>query len=127
MDYVPLSECRTALPTRECQWIEAIVMVKWPYSSYRRELAVLLAEPELRTRARSKAIRVRFSGPCAHLEDLEGITVGDKVSLSLQGAQLVSSGADEDSDLCFTQTCKVQVFRYMVRHPGFEGWVPLGS
>ncbi|KAI0570355.1 hypothetical protein Alg130_11261 [Pyrenophora tritici-repentis] len=56
MDYAPIADLRPDLFRLESKWVKAIVMVKWPYSSLKHELAVILAEPELRLRAKNEPV-----------------------------------------------------------------------
>ena len=67
-------------------YISAIVMVKWPYSSSRHEMALILAEPSLRLRRENGQVKVRFTGVGGLALAKAHIAVGDEMLLSLQGA-----------------------------------------
>lgn len=97
--------------------ISAIVMVKWPYSSARHEMAVILAEPSLRLRRANGQVKVRFTNIGALSLAMADITVGDEMQLSLQGAVAEWKSEAEKLEraitfeLCYTKDVAVRVLR----------------
>lgn len=90
-------------------YISAIVMVKWPYSSARQEMALILAEPSLRLRRANGQVKVRFTGAGALTLAMADVAVGDRVQLNLQGAVAKSRSEPKQLqggiafELCYTE------------------------
>lgn len=98
-------------------YISAIVMVKWPYSSKSHKMAVILAERSLRLRRANGQVKVRFTGADALTLAMADITIGDEMRLRLEGA-VVKSRSDAEQlrggttfELCYTEAVAVQVLR----------------
>ena len=68
-------------------------MVKWPYSSSRHEMAVILAEPSLRLRRAKGHVKVRFTNVGDLSLAIANIIIGDEMFLSLQGAVVLQLSA----------------------------------
>lgn len=114
MDPIPIAKL---LPGIQSGYIRAIVMVKWPYSSSRREMAVILAEPSLRLRRANGQVKARFTNASALSLAMADIMVGDKMLLSLQGAEAEWKSEAEKLErgigleLCYTNNVAVRVLR----------------
>jgi hypothetical protein len=114
MDLIPIAKL---LPGIQSGHIRAIVMVKWPYSSSRREMAVILAEPSLRLRRANGQVKARFTNASALSLTMADITVGDEMLLSLQGAAAEWKSEDEKLErgigleLRYTNSVALRVLR----------------
>ena len=92
-------------------------MVKWPYSSSRHEMAVILAAPSLRLRRAKGHVKVRFTNVGDLSLAIANIIIGDEMFLSLQGA--VANWESEAEklergmgfELCYTKDVTVRVLR----------------
>lgn len=117
MEQTPIAQLSPELPSVESQHFRAIVTLIWPYSSSARQLALLLAEPDLRLRRRNGQVRARFSGASAKAIATTGVGIGDEVVLSLRGAQFVTEGAIStpgksiDWELEYVQTVVIRIYR----------------
>jgi hypothetical protein len=98
-------------------YITAIVMVKWPYSSARNEMAVILAEPSLRLRRANGQVKARFTGAGGLALDKAHIAVGDEMLLSLQDAVAEERSGTEKLErglgfeLCYAKGAAMRVLR----------------
>ncbi|KAJ6267459.1 hypothetical protein PSV08DRAFT_355028 [Bipolaris maydis] len=114
MDLIPIAEISPNIPSGQ---IRAIVMIKWPYSTSRNEMAVVLAEPSLRLRRVNGQVKVRFTNSSALSLAMTDITIGDEVLLSLQGAvvewksQIEKIKRGVGFGLCYTKDVVVRVLR----------------
>lgn len=117
MEHTPIAQLSPELPTVESKHFRARVTLIWPYSSSARQLALLLAEPDVRLRRKNGQVRARFSGASAKAIATTGVGIGDEVVLSLRGAQFVTEGAVStpgksiDWELVYAQTAVIRVFR----------------
>ena len=66
--------------------IVGIVTLIWPYSSVQKQFSLLLVEPDFRLRSHRGQVRLFFDGPSAKALSRAGIDSGDRLSLSLKGA-----------------------------------------
>ncbi|USP73050.1 hypothetical protein yc1106_00324 [Curvularia clavata] len=118
MEQTPIAQISPELVALESKHFRATVTLIWPYSSSARQLALLLAEPDVRSRRRNGQVRARFSGASAKAIATTGIGIGDEVVLSLRGAQFVSEGTVStpgksiDWELEYAQTVVIRVFRH---------------
>ena len=83
---VPIAELQPALESH-CTSITGIVTLIWPYSSSRKTLSLLLAEPDFRLRRHRGQVRVHFTGSSATAVARSGVSIGAQISLSLVGVQ----------------------------------------
>jgi hypothetical protein len=67
--------------------LQAVVTLVWPFSSSNGAFSLLLAEPDFRLRKQNGQVRVTFRGLCAEQVARTKVGIGDKVTLSLQGAR----------------------------------------
>lgn len=117
MEQTPIAQLSPELPSVESQHFRATVTLIWPYSSSACQLALLLAEPDLRLRRRNGQVRARFSGASAKAIATTGVGIGDEVVLSLRGAQFVTEGAIStpgksiDWELEYVQTVVIRIYR----------------
>ncbi|EUC46754.1 hypothetical protein COCMIDRAFT_25231 [Bipolaris oryzae ATCC 44560] len=117
MEQTPIAQLNPELPSVESQHFRATVTLIWPYSSSARQLALLLAEPDLRLRRKNGQVRARFSGASAKAIATTGVGIGDEVVLSLRGAQFVTEGAIStpgrsiDWELEYVQTVVIRIYR----------------
>lgn len=70
-----------------------IVALIWPYSSSQKAISILLAEPDFRLRHERGQVRLHFSGPSAQAMKESGLSIGDEISLALEGAEWVKGAA----------------------------------
>jgi hypothetical protein len=112
-----IAELTPELAARHTKHFKAAVSLLWPYSSSQREFALLLAEPDFRLRCETGQVRARFTGSSARALATTGVRIGDKVVLSLSGAQFVQEGIVStpgrsiDWELEYSQTVVVYVYR----------------
>jgi hypothetical protein len=117
MHYQCISALNPEMLGLESTKFRAKVVLIWPYSSSACQVALLLADPNIRSRHRKSQVRARFSGFSAKAIAKTGIGVGDEIILGLQGAEftkegLVSTpGESIDWELSYTQTVVFQAFR----------------
>ena len=67
--------------------INGIVTLIWPYASSKSTLSLLLVEPDFRLRSKRGQVRVHFQGSSAKAVARSGVESGDRLLLSLKGAQ----------------------------------------
>ncbi|CRG87387.1 Serine-aspartate repeat-containing protein I [Talaromyces islandicus] len=98
--------------------LHAVVTLVWPYSSSNRAFSLLLAEPDSRLRKQNGQVRVTFRGLCAEQVARTKVGIGDKVTLSLQGARWTENeklhstpGKPLEWELQFTNRVKLEAVR----------------
>lgn len=93
--YIPISQLSPSVLSKESSEIRAVVILTWPYSTITSSVSFLLSEPDFRLRKTRGQVRVQFSGSSGKSVAKSGIASGDRVTLSLEGAEWVQ----EDSDI----------------------------
>ena len=98
--------------------IRSGVALLWPYSTSKKSLTLLLAEPDFRLRRKNGQVRVEFHGSSAKAVARSGLCTGDEVVLSLEGAgwsrdeaEVRTAGKGVDWKLTFGERVRVQVGR----------------
>lgn len=94
MEHVAIAELAPSLPSPDTKAIKAVVTLIWPFSSSTRQAALLLAEPDFRLRRRKGQVRVRLAGAGAEAVARSHVSIGDKVTLRLVGAQWINNVGD---------------------------------
>ena len=67
--------------------ITGIVTLIWPYATSKKTFSLLLVEPDFRLRSKRGQVRVHFQGSSAKAVARSEISSGDRLLLSLKGAQ----------------------------------------
>ncbi|KAK5101086.1 hypothetical protein LTS08_004692 [Lithohypha guttulata] len=71
------------------QYLEAAVILVWPYSSSTGELSLLLAERDVVLRKATGQVKVTFHGLCAREVAQTRIGIGESLKLSLENVQVI--------------------------------------
>ena len=88
---VPIPQLSPELEDADQCSVEAVVTLVWPYSSLNKSFCLLLADPDFRQRQKNGQVRVSFRGLCAEEVVRSKGSIGDKVTLSLQGVTWVEN------------------------------------
>jgi hypothetical protein len=111
---IPISALHPGLPELYLKRFKATVVLIWPYSPSASQFALLLADPDLRSRHKQGHVRVRFLGSSAKAVAATGVTIGDEMVISLQGATFTKQemnktlGENIDWELSYTHTVVLQ-------------------
>ena len=89
---INISELSPTHPQDDLRYLEAEIVLVWPYSSSSRSLSLLLASRNIRARKSKGQVKVTFGGGCAGDIALTRLGIGDVVKLSLQHAEWVHTG-----------------------------------
>jgi hypothetical protein len=114
---VPISALSPGLPELNSKRFKGTVVLIWPYSPSASQFSLLLAEPDMRLRHKHGHVRVRFSGPSAKAVAATGVTIGDAMMLTLQGAMWTKQettkllGENIAWELSYTDTVVFQALR----------------
>lgn len=68
-------------------YVSAVVTLMWPFSPSSSSLSITASEEDFRLRLSKGQLRVNFNGICAGAVEARGLQIGDKVMISLEGAQ----------------------------------------
>jgi hypothetical protein len=115
---MPFVSIGNLVPGLTTGYLKAIVMIKWPYRASLRDMAVVLAEPDLKLRRADGQVKVCFSDACALSLSTASITIGDEVLLSLQGVEIkkaVKLNRGIDLEMHYVDRLSIQVLRNGVR------------
>jgi hypothetical protein len=116
-DMIPIAALSPVLPELDSKKFKATVVLIWPYSPSASHFALLLADPDMRLRHNNGHVRVRFSGSSAKAVAATGVTIGDEMMISLQGATLTKQemnktlGENIAWELSYTDTVVLQALR----------------
>jgi len=94
---IPFAQLSPDLDTSAQYALLAVVTLVWPFSSSNGAFSLLLGEIDYRLRRQNGQVRVTFRGPCAEQVARTKVGIGDKVTLSLEGARWT-----EKDKLCST-------------------------
>ncbi|KAJ9148231.1 hypothetical protein NKR23_g5155 [Pleurostoma richardsiae] len=83
----PIAHLRPDIGDQPKRLVAGEVTITWPYSSVKKSIAFLLAEPDVRQRRVKGLVRVQLSGPSAKAVADCGIGGGDAITLSLDGVE----------------------------------------
>ncbi|KAH8702134.1 hypothetical protein BGW36DRAFT_356273 [Talaromyces proteolyticus] len=116
---VPVAQLSPDLEHPAQHSFQAVVTLVWPFSSSNRAFSLLLAEPDYRLRQQSGQVRVTFCGGCAEEVARIRVGIGDKLTLSLEGAQWIENknanstpGRSIGWEIQFTNRVKLEAFRH---------------
>lgn len=84
---LPLAELSPETATSPA-YLEGVVSLQWPFSPSSLTMSLLVCEEDFRLRNSKGQLRVDFRGAAAREVDLRKVQIGDRVQLSLEGAQL---------------------------------------
>jgi hypothetical protein len=116
-EVIPISTLSPGLSGLNSKRFKATVVLIWPYSPSASHFALLLADPDMRLRHKHGHVRVRFSGPSAKAVAATGVTIGDSMIISLQGATWTKQemnktlGENIAWELSYTDTVVLQALR----------------
>ena len=85
---IPIAHLRPELDA-ESTSVTGIVTLIWPYASSTRSISLLLVEPDFRLRRHRGQVRIHFHGSGGKAVEKASIRCGDKLLLSLKGAEWV--------------------------------------
>lgn len=83
---VPIAQLNPNLASADDSSVHGIVTLIWPYNSLTHSLSLLLVEPDFRLRRHQGQVRLQFFGSSAKAVTKAGVSSGDELVLSLQGA-----------------------------------------
>lgn len=98
--------------------VRGVVTITWPYNSVKGTFAFILAEPDYRLRRTNGQVRINFTGSSAQAAGESGLSSGDTILLSLDGAEWETEetkkrqslpGAGIDWQLKFSEKLLLQV------------------
>ncbi|RPB03550.1 hypothetical protein L873DRAFT_1669908 [Choiromyces venosus 120613-1] len=84
---VPLASLAPGAPDNEPEFLVAIISLLWPFSSSSSSLSVLASEEDFRLRKNRGQVRINFKGLAASAVDQTKLQIGDRVIISLEGAE----------------------------------------
>ncbi|KAF8253019.1 hypothetical protein K440DRAFT_643021 [Wilcoxina mikolae CBS 423.85] len=83
-------------------FVEGVVQLLWPFSPSSATLSLLVCEEDFRLRNSKGQLRVDFRGASARAVDSKEVQIGDRVQLSLEGAQLEALEKATERDVPWT-------------------------
>jgi len=90
-EFVPIAELDvTRIPSSDVV-IEAVVVLRWPFSSSTGSIAFLLAEKDFRLRRARGQVRWQLIGPSTACVASSKINIGDVVRINLAGSTWVDN------------------------------------
>ena len=89
---VPIAHLSPHLESADTSSVHGIVTLIWPYNSLTQSLSLLLVEPDFRLRRHQGQVCIHFLGSSAKALAKTGVSSGDELSLSLQGASWEQDG-----------------------------------
>ncbi|KOS19526.1 hypothetical protein ESCO_000643 [Escovopsis weberi] len=87
VEATPISQLHPNISDPASRVVAGVITVTWPYSKVNRSIAFILAEHDVRLRRDRGRLRVEFHGAAGRALDSFGIGAGDRVRISLEGAQ----------------------------------------
>lgn len=106
--YISITTLDPSQPVPEAYTVKAVVTLLWPYSFSTHNVALSLADSDIRARRSGGQFRLQLEGPVATAVGGSGIGIGDEMVLCLAGAQWVdrntaiqTPGRSVSSDLLF--------------------------
>ncbi|KAJ5318026.1 hypothetical protein N7508_002534 [Penicillium antarcticum] len=90
---VPVAQLSPDLAQPSEKFIVAVVTLIWPYSSSKKSLSLLLAEPDARLRRPNGQVRATFHGRVAQKIAESHVGIRDTIHLSLAYAKFISNEA----------------------------------
>jgi hypothetical protein len=85
---LPLASLTPDTAANSAAFLEGVVSLLWPYSPSSATLSLLVCEEDFRLRGSKGQLKVNFRGASARALDEKKVQIGDKVQLSLEGAEL---------------------------------------
>lgn len=89
---VPIAHLQPGLDAQATS-VSGVVTLIWPYASSTRSASLLLVEPDFRLRRHRGQVRIHFNGASAKAVARLSVSSGDRLSLSLNGAEWAKDGA----------------------------------
>lgn len=83
----PIAQLKPDLPDQDSRVVRGQVTITWPYNSFTKKAAFLLAEPDVRLRRDKGQVRLELHGPSAKAVSECGIAAGDELIFSLDGVK----------------------------------------
>ncbi|POS80291.1 hypothetical protein DHEL01_v201307 [Diaporthe helianthi] len=83
----PIAQLGPELPDQGTRKVHGEVTITWPFSSFSKSVAFLVAEPDFRLRRDKGQVRVQLNGPSAEAVGALDIGSGDEVTLDLDGVE----------------------------------------
>ncbi|CUS10565.1 unnamed protein product [Tuber aestivum] len=84
---VPLASLAPGTSDNEPEFLVAIISLLWPFSPSSSSLSILASEKDFRLRKNRGQVRINFKGLAASAVDRTELQIGDRVVISLEGAQ----------------------------------------
>lgn len=84
---IPIAQLSPSIGFPKALYIRAVIVILWPFSSTRKEIKLLISEPDFRLRSSHGQIRVTCRGPIAEAVAKSKAGIGDTVLLGLDGVQ----------------------------------------
>lgn len=83
---IPIAQLQPGLDPKGTS-VTGIVTLIWPYASSTKSTSLLLVEPDFRLRRTRGQVRLLFNGSSAKAVTRLGVSIGDRLSLSLEGSE----------------------------------------
>lgn len=83
---IPLAQLQPGLDPKTTS-VTGIVTLIWPYASSVQSTSLLLVEPDFRLRRDRGQVRLLFNGSSAKAVSRLGVSIGDRLNISLEGSQ----------------------------------------
>ncbi|KAG0633197.1 hypothetical protein HOY80DRAFT_1141601 [Tuber brumale] len=84
---VPLASLAPGIHDNEPEFFVAIISLLWPFSPSSSSLSILASEKDFRLRKNRGQVRINFKGLAASAVDQTKLQIGDRVIISLEGAE----------------------------------------
>ncbi|KAI8960735.1 hypothetical protein F5Y11DRAFT_328954 [Daldinia sp. FL1419] len=84
---IPIADLSPEISDSASRTVHGVVTITWPYNSVKDTFAFILAEPDYRLRRNKGQVRINLNGTSAKAVAESGLSSGDDVLLSLDGAE----------------------------------------
>ncbi|KAI5862932.1 hypothetical protein GGS23DRAFT_597236 [Durotheca rogersii] len=84
---IPIADLNPDLSNPASRTVRGVVTITWPYNSVQKTFSFILAEPDYRLRRNKGQVRISFSGASAKAAGDSGLSSGDEILVSLDGAE----------------------------------------
>ncbi|KAI1776224.1 hypothetical protein F4818DRAFT_413437 [Hypoxylon cercidicola] len=83
----PIADLTPDLVEAPSRAVHGVVTITWPYNSVKGTFSFILAEPDYRLRRNNGQVRINLTGSSAKNAAESGLSSGDAIILSLEGAE----------------------------------------
>ncbi|KAJ5708944.1 hypothetical protein N7493_010278 [Penicillium malachiteum] len=101
---VPIAQLAPTLEQKQEKCIDATTTLIWPYSSVRKSLSLLLAEPDFGLRSQHGVVKAVFHGQAAEKLAASRVGIYEDIRLSLRGSNFIANDSAETSESFIART-----------------------